>query len=126
MVPPHPPYVFNESCKTGGSGSDDFQASNWENRHAYIRSYRCVVDILGPALDRIIARDPSATIIVSGDHGPGFLGGGNRNGAALTKDALDERASVFLAIRGPARRKSGFRSIQRLDRLYPVLFACLQ
>lgn len=125
MVPPHPPFIFDDDCRPVAKDYNDFRAWRDEARASYGRAYRCVTAALGPAVDAIIARDPGAIIIISGDHGPSFLGGGKEDRTPRTPEALDERQSVFLAVRGPRRCRQSFASITQLDQLYPRLFDCL-
>jgi hypothetical protein len=125
MVPPHPPFIFSADCRSGEQDFNDFRAWRTSGIAKYGIAYRCVAQAAARTVDKIIARDPSAVIIISGDHGTSFFGGGSEDRTPKTRIGLEERVPAFLAVRGPTRCRKSFAAITRLDQLYPVLFRCL-
>jgi len=124
MVPPHPPYFFSKACKAEGNNSD-FRTWGKVGIERYGYAYNCTISAMLRAAKTIEQRDPTAIIIVSGDHGTMFKHAGPARGAWPIA-AREERFPVFLAIRGPARCHLSFAHITYLPKLYPAVFACLQ
>lgn len=121
MVPPHPPFLFRSDCTLNDRQAAGFTSWDIDAVNHYAESYRCVMRTIEAAALRIVAADPQAVIIVSGDHGTMF----RRRGTGWSPEALAERRPVFLAARVPEECKPAIAQLRQLDRLYPVLFACL-
>jgi hypothetical protein len=124
MVPPHPPFIFSSSCVADQKDFNDFRAWRRASAPRYAIAYRCVVAAASAAIAQIISKDPSAIIIVSGDHGTMFGQVGQwRDG--WTPGVLEERLPVFLAVRAPAACSDLLLRIRRLADTYPAVFSCL-
>ena len=126
MVPPHPPFIFSDDCKANKEGFDDFRAWQRSSAPRYAIAYRCVVKAATLEIRRIIANDPSAIIIVSGDHGTMFgqIGAWEKDG--WTPGVMAERLPTFLAIRAPAACSKKIREIRKLSETYGTIFDCLR
>ena len=125
MVPPHPPFIFSSRCVADQQDYNDFRAWQQASVTRYAIAYRCVVANAVSAIRRIIAKDPTAIIIVSGDHGTMF-GQRGRARDGWTPGVMKERLPVFLALRGPSRCSASFNKVRRLAETYPVVIECLQ
>jgi len=123
MTPPHPPFIFSDTCATDQRDESGFQAWRMKRVPRYGVAYRCVAKAALAAVDEIIARDPDAIIIVGGDHGSSFLQ--PTDTPNWPPVALAERLPVFLAVRAPERCRASISRIVRLPELYPTLFRCL-
>lgn len=124
MVPPHPPFIFSKDCHSDQLDYSDFRAWRRSSIVRYGYGYNCVVKAALVAVDRIIARDPTAVIIVSGDHGTMFTQVG-RAKDGWSPGALNERRPVFLAMRAPVSCSSQMARVKNLQEIYPALFQCL-
>lgn len=121
MVPPHPPFIFNERCAFDARSAQEF--TRWDRAQAprYVQGYRCVLRAMTSVVQVLIRKDPSAVIIVSGDHGTMF----RRVEPSWSAEAIAERRPVFLAFRAPDRCSAQLRNIEVLSNLYPLLMRCL-
>ena len=124
MVPPHPPFIFGKDCRADLTDENDFRAWRHASIPRYGQAYRCVMQALLPAVDRIITRDPNAVILVSGDHGTMFLRS-QTSDRPWSAASLAERRPVLVAARAPARCRDDLGRIGNLTELYPRLFDCL-
>ncbi len=117
IMTPHPPFVF----KRDGSPVNhrhDFSMYDGNDivrllgKKRYIAGYAeqivWVNELAGRMLERLIAADPSAMILLTGDHGPGA----RLNWLSMEKSELRERLPILHAYRVPA-------SIQ--EELYPAI-----
>lgn len=121
MVPPHPPFLFDGKCASAPGSADNYTTWNRRGISRYASGYQCVMKSVAAAIRHVVATDPGAIVIVSGDHGTMFA----RRGRLWSKDALSERHPVFLAVRAPDRCVASLRALRRLPDLYPRLFDCL-
>lgn len=124
MVPPHPPFIFGKGCVPDQVDDNDYRVWSKTSIVRYGQSYRCVMQGMIRVVDRIIARDPGAIIIISGDHGTMFLRS-QTDSRPWTAAAIAERRPVFLASRLPEPCRKDFLAIQSLEDVYPQLFDCL-
>ena len=100
VVSPHPPFVFAEDGaeRIGQEVFTYFDGDGFPgSRHDYVTGYRkqatFILNRTVELIERIIARSPSAIIVVHSDHGPGL---GLVNTDAGATDAW-ERLSIFSA-----------------------------
>lgn len=103
VVSPHAPYRYEADCEhrrrnVAGIGT------GWtaDLRDEYVDQLRCLNTQLLDAVDRIVADDPGAIIVLTGDHGPAFTVDFTAPLAAWSDDQRAERFSVFYALRLPA------------------------
>lgn len=80
IVSPHPPFVFDAKGNPlapdmAFTFADGSYYTDRASRESYVSGYRDQVAFLNTqlrhAIDRIVAADPTAVIILQGDHGPG-------------------------------------------------------
>lgn len=81
-------------------------------------------------LEVITQRDPSAIIIVAGDHGPYLTKncqylGGNYDLSQITRLDIQSRFGCFLAIKWPTEDFSKYDNITVLQDVFPAIFAYL-
>jgi len=123
MTPPHPPFIFSANCVADQTDFNDFRAWRTASIPRYGIGYLCVMNSALKAFDDIISRDPTAIILVSGDHGTMFHGRPGKKG--WTPAGLKERRPVLLAARLPEKCRASFAGITRLPDAYPTLTRCL-
>lgn len=102
VMSPHPPYVRTADCGTTTQVEQDLEAWGDEARPLYSGALRCLNRQLLDAVDRILADDPDAVIVVQGDHGSSFLSPWNRRPQRWPEDAVTERFAILSAVRPPA------------------------
>jgi hypothetical protein len=92
---PHPP-ILNEDCSPY-SGLD---YNEWTH-YTYAKSVTCTLRRIREFVETIQKTDPNAMVIIQGDHGPSLKYDFEVNPLALSADQLDERFSIFNAIKLP-------------------------
>ena len=132
---PHPPYKRDANCnQVDISAQGDFVSFRWEVRQKYIGFLKCGNRQVQQMLDWLIVRDPSAIIILLGDHGAYFT---NRRhapwelGAPLPgpqiwkKEAFDEAYAQLSAVRVPSPCRQFLRDDLSPVNLFRLVFSCL-
>lgn len=95
MLNPHPPYWWDEDCAFRPTVHDP---NGWGNATRFAASVQCANQQLLEAVDMIVAADPTAVVIIQGDHGPNV----NRPDDRLPKEEFRKiRMSILSAIRLP-------------------------
>ena len=125
MTPPHPPFIFSKGCVADQKDFNDFRAWRTASIPRYGIAYRCVAAASTQAISLIVRKDPTAIIIVSGDHGPMFRAPHGVRTSDWPPAALAERRAAFLAVRAPERCKDSIAAITQLSQVYPTLSQCL-
>ena len=106
-----------------------YTVSEDERRGLYRDQITCLNAEVLQVIDRIVAVDPEAVIIVQGDHGSSFGVNFHLPPGAWTDAALAERLAPFNAIRLPPRCQDDERYAiegQPLVNTFRILFACLE
>lgn len=101
IVPPHPPFVFNEQGDAVNpnypysfNDANDFQLSDEEYRKGYISQIVFVNSKIVTLIDSILYNSEfPPIIIIQGDHGPGMM----TDFGSYKNTCLHERFSVFAA-----------------------------
>jgi hypothetical protein len=103
---PHSPLLLDAECV----GQDESELSHWglgsaevlaARRANYVEQMRCVNGKVLEAIDGLIATNPEAIVMITGDHGPGSLLDVNRDLAELSDEAIAERMKTLSAYRLP-------------------------
>ncbi|MDB9701082.1 hypothetical protein OAB24_04755, partial [Gammaproteobacteria bacterium] len=95
---PHPPYP-NKNCKIDPSQS----YTTWGSEDDYSFAVSCALDKTMASIDRIMELDPTAIIVLQGDHGASMNYDWMANPLSMTKESLIERFSIYNAIRAPQK-----------------------
>jgi hypothetical protein len=104
-LPPHSPFVFNADCTLKPRTDTNFRG--WKSKHKqdYVDNVRCVNRVILDLVDRILAEDPNAIVVVQGDHGTAFGIDERKLSERPLKDwpeeVVAERASAMNLIRAP-------------------------
>lgn len=106
LLLPHSPLLLDADCVDQdedeltywGLGSAEVLAARRAN---YVEQMRCVNSKVVEAIDGLIATNPQAIVMITGDHGPGSLLDVNRDLAQLSDEALAERMKTLSAYRLP-------------------------
>lgn len=93
---PHPPY-FDDNCIINFS----IGKKNWGSIKSYHQSINCVLKELFMVIENIIYKDPDSIIVIQGDHGTEFNYDWYASPKTLNYDSLNERFSIFNAIKLP-------------------------
>jgi len=117
---PHPPYP-EKNCKIDHTKS----FTGWISIEAYSASISCALDKTTAAIDRIIELDPSAIIVVQGDHGTSLNYDWMKNPQELSKEQLKERYSIYNSIRFPKKcNTSNSRSLGNVETIN-LVYDCI-
>jgi hypothetical protein len=71
---PHPPYIFNSDCSIKNSNEIEFDEWQPNARIDYLDNLQCTNRKLASIENWVSLNDPSAIIVVTGDHGSAFGG----------------------------------------------------
>jgi hypothetical protein len=108
VMAPHPPFVMDEAGAYAPSGhylysvldhglALDFHLGDGWYEDRYVRQLRGVNALVLEALDRILAADPDAVVLLHGDHGSA-----SRRSLDPTTEDVRERYAILHALRIPA------------------------
>ena len=122
-VSPHPPYRFTPDC--GIKEVRHLFSAAW-NRRSYLDNLRCVNTTTLAAVDRIVRRDPTAIVVVQGDHGTAFELNVGKRASDWTADDMRERFPVLSAIRAPARCRASLPNDLTLVNTFRLVLACIR
>jgi hypothetical protein len=106
LLTPHPPYRYLEGCALREDLTDP-EIDYWgeaegEGGEQYAQAVDCLNRSLLRAIDLIEAEDPSAIIVIQGDHGPKFGIEFHRPLSDWSQEQLDARFAILNAQRLPA------------------------
>jgi hypothetical protein len=124
IIDPHPPLRHNADCSIRPSAPDLMDWSP-EQRPAFVAEIQCVNRQLGRVLDRIIARDPDAIVVVNGDHGSAFRNQFAKAPAEWDAADVKERFSTLLAIRVPVACRPVAARVGSLVNVFRAVTICL-
>ena len=74
---------------------------DWVSLPAYFQSVKCVLNDLTVLLDIINEQDPSAIVVVQGDHGTSLNYDWKVDPLLIERSAIQDRFSIFNAIKIP-------------------------
>tara|TARA_B100000963_G_C22638169_1_gene678757 strand:+ start:939 stop:2543 length:1605 start_codon:yes stop_codon:yes gene_type:complete len=117
---PHPPYP-EKNCKIDHTKS----YTGWISMEAYSFSISCALEKATYTIDRIIQLDPSAIIVVQGDHGTSLNYDWMTNPLEMNKEQLKERYSIYNSMRLPERcNSSSSRSLGNVETIN-LVYDCI-
>lgn len=126
VLSPHPPYTLDERCEPLDEPVGSV-SSGWEAglQSLYVGQAVCLLQQLVEFAHSIVAADPSAIVIVQGDHGPAF-GVDWTMGLQEWSDAqLAQRFEVLRLTRLPDQCKSSAMEAQLVINTLALLQSCL-
>lgn len=97
-MPPHPPFDRGPDCKKRRRLPS---LEWWSSPEEYRDATRCVNQQFTTLVDKVIARDPGAVIVLLSDHGSGFTKPLEADLDRWTDEMITERFPSFLAMRVP-------------------------
>jgi hypothetical protein len=110
ILSPHPPYRYLAGCELKSDIPDpsliDWGPIEGSGGEGYLQAIECINRDLLAAVDSIVARQPSAIIVIEGDHGPLLAvgkGGVSRPLSAWSKAELQQRFAILNAQRLPRK-----------------------
>jgi hypothetical protein len=126
LMSPHPPYRVDARCEPLDEPVGDVSVG-WADQHRapYAAQTACLERQLLEAVDRIQAEDPSAIIVIAGDHGPAFeMSFGPLS--MFTPALLAERFTAFRALGLPDACRSDDPRASAMVNVLRVVEACLR
>lgn len=126
IISPHHPYRFDRDCNSiepADNGSSLSIGHMAPFRQYFADQAMCLASQLEHAMSQIIADDPSAIIILQGDHGSGFtidFGDLDWNETELT-----ERFAVFRMLRMPERCQPAEADAHSLVNTSALIIGCI-
>ncbi len=98
---PHAPHFTDRHCNLRGVWPQLWQKRG-EEKAEYLESVECVNQKAELLVDRILAVDRSALIVLQGDHGSGLFMDWHAPMASWAREAVRDRASFLNLVRAPA------------------------
>jgi hypothetical protein len=98
---PHPPYMTDRHCNLRGVWPK-LRYGPANEKAEYLESVQCVNQAAELLVDRILAVDPSALIVMQGDHGSGLFMQWDAPMESWDPEAVRERTSFLNLVRAPA------------------------
>jgi hypothetical protein len=127
ILTPHWPYRYEEDCDARANPRDDTGLTEQEQKVEYEHQIVCINALVLDAVDRILARDPDALIIVQSDHGTSFR---EWEWDELPFDewsgqTLDERYSALDTMRLPERCGQDIEG-EPIVNTFRIVFSCIE
>jgi hypothetical protein len=126
ILHPHWPYTYREDCTKRSSPLELEVGVIPEQLEAYRNDLRCLNDQLLEAVDRIVADDPEAIILLTSDHGPEFTSDWFEPLEGWDPAALRERFGTQNALRLPEQCRGHVQADTPLVHDFAIVFACLE
>jgi hypothetical protein len=126
LLVPHPPFLRDAQCRH--IGSDNINLRGWQELpiSGYTDYLQCVNRQMEELLNRILAKDPDAIILVQGDHGTAFLMNWQLPLKEWPAAGNAERLAPMNAIRLPERCGNMLYPTMSLVNSFRAVFACLE
>jgi hypothetical protein len=125
ILTPHEPYRYREDCTPRTVPTSRRGLSGPEQIEAYVTDVRCLNDRLLEGIDRIVARDPEAVILVQSDHGSDFSFSWAAEPSEWGPAKLQEKLGAFNAMRLPADCPIDIEG-EPLVNTYRIVFSCIE
>lgn len=129
VMSPHWPFRYDADCGMRPEPVVPAELSGPERAAMYANEVRCLDEAVVDAVDRIVAVDPNALIVVQSDHGSGLSIDLHAPNAGWGDAALVERLAVLNAMRLPASCRADDRYAvdgQPLVNTFRIVLACLE
>jgi hypothetical protein len=126
VFPPHPPRIFERDCQQNTSKLAGEASWQEVGKASYLNDLRCTNRQFVDAIDRILARDPSAIIILHSDHGTAYGVDWKVPIDRWSAEAFEERFSILMALRFPAECQERLYSSLSPVNTFRLAFACLE
>lgn len=127
ILTPHWPYRYDTNCEPRATPRDYRSLSETEQQAEYEVQIRCLNELILDAVDRIVAEDPDAIVILQADHGTSFTEWEwDIPFDDWTSRTLGERYSVFNAMRRPDDCVEPPLEGEPLVNTFRIVFACIE
>jgi len=123
LILPHHPYRFDRNCEPVPSQSTLTTGHLQEFRGEYAEQTLCATSQLANAMEELIEEDPTAVIILQGDHGSSFTI--DQDISPWSEQNIRERMDIFRMTRLPEDCRYDDPAAQSLINTLPVLAACM-
>lgn len=124
ILSPHEPIRYAPDCSLRSEWIQGSNLSGPERVDAYVNDVRCLNADLVAAIDRIVAADPDAVIIVQSDHGSKLTFDWSKRYDAWTDANLQERFGALNAMRLPEGCDADVEGAPLVD-TFPIVLGCL-
>ena len=126
ILSPHPPYIYESNCSIRGEfllkldPSISLTRSDRDLQERYVEQLACVNTLMQQAVEEILRTDPTALIVIQGDHGLGKL-----ESRFAEEDQVRSRYGILNAFRlSKACEPYVYDSITSVN-TFRLVFACL-
>jgi hypothetical protein len=125
VLSPHQPYRYEPGCSLRTEPVVGTKLSGEERAAAYANEVTCVDHDTVRAVDRVLASDPEAVIIIQSDHGSRLTFNWDQPYDEWTPAMLSERFGALNAVRLPAACRGDSLEGEPLVNTFRLVFACL-
>lgn len=122
---PHFPARYRDDCTARERPVDDRRLTFDERVDLYATQVRCINALVTEAVDTIVARDPTAVILLQSDHGSDHIFNWVDDPEDLTPAQVTERFAAFNAMRLPVGCDADIEG-QPLVNTFRIVFACIE
>jgi hypothetical protein len=128
VVSPHWPYRFTEDCELRSRFVypplllDKSDA----DRADYLQDLECLNQRVLDGIERIVAEDPDAIVVLMSDHGSKFIPDGNKRLEDWRPEAVREEFGILYALRVPERCQASVEETTNSVETFRVVGACLE
>ena len=123
---PHPPRTFEGDCALRTTRSESLVYWKPSGKKDYVHDLGCTNRQFTALIERLLARDPQALVLLHSDHGPAFGVDWSVGNDQWTRDAFDERFAILMAVRLPSECKQlAYPALSPVN-LFRVVFACVE
>lgn len=118
ILPPHPPYLFQEDGERVEEIRLQMAGDIWEEREAYREQLHFINRMVLETIEEILNEDKSTIIILQSDHGTASL----YEWEDPSQDFLRERMGILLALYLPGEKMSYLYEEMTPVNIFPLLF----
>jgi hypothetical protein len=125
VMSPHFPFRYDQDCRYRDRWLEGLSYSGAERAAAYAQDLACLDRAVVDAVDRIVADDPDAVIIVQSDHGSRLSFNLSTPFAEMTPERMAEGFAALNAIRLPEPCRTRSIEGEPLVNTFRLVLACL-
>ncbi|HVE94779.1 MAG TPA: sulfatase-like hydrolase/transferase [Acidimicrobiales bacterium] len=126
QLSPHPPWRFGPDCTEFDQLVGELGFWDPEFKDDYIGEVECLNRRMLEAMDRIVAADPKAIVVILSDHGTGFDVEFTKDAAKWSLREINQRFAAFSAVRMPERCPQDEQAINFTVNTFRRVIACIE
>lgn len=126
ILNPHGPQRYDKDCSLRTEFHFRAEQASEADIEAYAQDVRCLNELVLEAVDRILEKDPTAIIVVQGDHGTNFLPGATMSPKDWDEARYREIFGTLDAIHLPPECEQPAARPRSTVNTFRIVFACVE